>query len=525
MLNETYPYLDDSDNDGLSDGDEVNKYGTDPLVADTDGKEKFSQIFTHKVLNEDCAVTEVSVSMECTGNIQKTTTVESIMGKDYLCTEVVGLVGEPFEIKTTSEFDKATLTFKIDKEKLGDVSFDNLIFLWYNEEKRVFCELDTGYDVENYTVTIETTHFSKYMVVNSTEWFEAWRNAPVYDSEIASGYSSIDTVLALDFSGSMSTSEKTMAKRAALTYVETMKPGDKAAIVTYGNRANVVLELTDDISALKSCLNGNLSSDGGTSFNSAVPVSASALNGSTASIKNIILMSDGQSSISSSTLNNLDFNIIIHTIGLRTGSYDSVLRNIASKTGGEYYKVTTSSELIDIYSNIGLTNNDIGEDTDGDGLADIFETSGMMLTNDHIIFTDPLKADTDGDMLVDGDEITIFRNFKELVTENHPVPQYAYVFDVKSDPFSGDFDDSGKSDFDEVNGTDIYGKSYYVSSLHGDIISIPVGTVAYGYPNLSCGEAFVAKEANQNFQYHASALVYANGEYWIKLNSGDFYGV
>lgn len=285
----------------------------------------------------------------------------------------------------------------------------------------------------------------------------------------------------------MSSSEKAMAKKAALSYIETMKPGDRTAIVTYGNNANVILELTDDITALKACLNGYLSSDGGTSFTSAVNVSANALNKSTASNKIIILMSDGQSSISDSTLNALDSDIVIHTIGLRTGYYDWTLRNIASQTGGEYYKATSASELVDIYTNIGLTNSCIGEDTDGDGLADIFETSGMMLTNGQVIFTDPLKADTDGDMLVDGTEIVIIRNFKELVTENYPVPKYAYVFDAKRGPFSGDFDNSGLSDYDEVNGTEVYGKSYFVSSLNGDIIDIPVGTTAYGYPNSSCG--------------------------------------
>lgn len=50
------------------------------------------------------------------------------MNKDVLCTDVVGLVGEPFEIETTSKFDKATLTYVIDKSKLGDTEFDNLLF-------------------------------------------------------------------------------------------------------------------------------------------------------------------------------------------------------------------------------------------------------------------------------------------------------------------------------------------------------------------------------------------------------------
>ena len=207
FLNNTYPYSNDSDNDGLSDGDEIKNYGTNPLVADTDGdgledgdeiilgtdplvqdtdgdgiidsKEKFQQSFTHKVKNEDCAVTEVVVDMECTGNINRTTTIESIMGVDYLCSEVVGLVGEPFEIETTSEFDTATLTFSIDKNKLSETSFDNLLFLWYNEEENDFVELETTLDKENCTVSIVTTHFSKYMVVDRKAWFENWRK--IYD--------------------------------------------------------------------------------------------------------------------------------------------------------------------------------------------------------------------------------------------------------------------------------------------------------------------------------------------------------
>ena len=193
----TEPYNEDTDGDGLKDGEEINIYGTDPLKVDTDedgledgdeiyfetdplnpdsdgngisdGDEKRSQTFIHKVENEDCAVTEVHVTMEGTGNLQKTTTVESIMNKDILCSDVVGLVGEPFSIETTSQFDTATLTYVIDKSKLGDTEFDNLLFLWYDEENDNFVELDTILDEENSTVSVETTHFSKYMIVDGKE--------------------------------------------------------------------------------------------------------------------------------------------------------------------------------------------------------------------------------------------------------------------------------------------------------------------------------------------------------------------
>ena len=95
----TEPYNDDTDGDGLNDGEEINTYNTDPLKKDTDddgledgdeiyletdptnpdtnengildGDEKRLQTFIHKVENEDCAVTEVRVSMEGTGNLQE----------------------------------------------------------------------------------------------------------------------------------------------------------------------------------------------------------------------------------------------------------------------------------------------------------------------------------------------------------------------------------------------------------------------------------------------------------------------
>ncbi len=80
------------------------------------------------------------------------------------------------KIKTTSQFDKSTLTYVIDKSKLGDTEFDNLLFfLWYDEENDNFVELDTMLDEENSTVSVETTHFSKYMLVDKVEWFNAWK--------------------------------------------------------------------------------------------------------------------------------------------------------------------------------------------------------------------------------------------------------------------------------------------------------------------------------------------------------------
>ena len=199
----TDPNSDDTDSDTLKDGDEVSKYNTDPIKRDTDGdeledddelkfnfdpnkkdtdnngiidgKEKHQQSYDFVPDNKEQAVTKVSVSMSASGNIEKTTTVESIMNKDVLCSNVVGLVGEPFSIESESSFDKATITFTVDKTKLGETEFDNLMFLWYDRENDNFVELETSHNAVNSTVSIETTHFSDYMIVDSEKWWNNWR--------------------------------------------------------------------------------------------------------------------------------------------------------------------------------------------------------------------------------------------------------------------------------------------------------------------------------------------------------------
>lgn len=296
----TEPYNDDTDGDGLNDGEEINTYITDPLKVDTDddglddgdeiyfeddpldpdtngngildGDEKRSQTFVHKVENEDCAVTEVRIAMEGTGNIQKTTTVESIMNKDILCSDVVGLIGEPFEIKTTSKFDKATLTYVIDKSKLGDTEFDNLLFLWYDEENDNFVELDTILDEENSTVSVETTHFSKYMIVNREEWYKAW-STELYPSYYDYAPSGLSTVLVIDCSGSMQYNDPYEAgrKKAAKSFINILRSKDNVAILAEDSMPKVLCGFTS-ASNKNNLLNSleKIYSTGGNNFNASI---------------------------------------------------------------------------------------------------------------------------------------------------------------------------------------------------------------------------------------------------------------
>ena len=492
FLNNTYPYIDDSDNDGLSDGDEVNKYGTDPLVADTDGdgiidsKEKFQQTYTHKVKNEDCAVTEVIVDMECTGNINKTTSVESVMNTDILCTDVVGLIGEPFEIETTSEFDTATLTFTIDKSKLGETEFANLMFLWYNEEENDFVELETTLDEENSTVSITTTHFSKYMIIDKYKWFEAWAVEFDYNpTGGASGAPTIpvkyNTVLAIDCSGSMDWNDPISIRSginsaydalhpytcnritAAEGFIKYMNSNDETAIVLFTDSANTASSMTTDKETLKLALQ-KMYSNGGTSFSAALNASIKQIESaekiSNGANKNrIILLSDGDDNDSASRRNAAiqmcnDKYIEVYTVGFGSAN-DTILQNIADKTGGKYYKALNAQDIVDIFAKLGYMDDFDMTDTDGDGLPDAVEAAGIRLQNGKIIYgCDPTNPDSDNDGLLDGEEINpspIYSEkedngwfgLKELFGTN---TVQGYYFDMYSNPEKEDSDGDGLFD-------------------------------------------------------------------------------
>ncbi len=504
--NKTNPYSSDTDDDGLSDGTEVNVYGTNPLSADTDEDglhdadeiavgtnptdpdtdddgildcdEKFNQVFTHIVENGDCAIEEIVITVEGTGNIQTNTTVQSVMGSDVICSEVVGLIGEPFSIETTSRFDTATLAFKIDQSKLGDTSFDDLVFLWYDEQNYEFVELKTFYDYENSIVSISTSHFSKYMVVDKKAWYRAWKIELDYNpTNGASGAPTVsvkyNTVLAIDCSGSMDWNDKIKTKSninsaddamhantcnrivASENYINIMGTNDEAAIVFFTGNSSVAASMTNNKDVLKIALQ-KMYSNGGTSFCAALNESLKQFD-NVGTIPNyvnknrIILLSDGDDGDSSVNRENAikkcqDKFIEVYTVGFGSAN-DQILRHIAEVTGGEYYKAFMAEDIIDILKAIGYSSDFDTTDTDNDGLYDAVEVAGIRLQNGKIIFTDPTDPDSDDDGLLDGEEIdpTIRRYYGSGMPSDVADCQPYYFIKI-SDPNNVDSDDDGLDD-------------------------------------------------------------------------------
>lgn len=167
--------------------------------------------------------------------------------------------------------------------------------MWYNEEENDFVELETTLDEKNSTVSITTTHFSKYMVIDKYKWFEAWAVEFDYNpTGGASGAPTIpvkyNTVLAIDCSGSMDWNDPISIRSginsaydalhpytcnritAAEGFIKYMNSNDETAIVLFTDSANTASSMTTDKETLKLALQ-KMYSNGGTSFSAALNAS------------------------------------------------------------------------------------------------------------------------------------------------------------------------------------------------------------------------------------------------------------
>lgn len=199
--------------------------------------------------------------------------------------------------------------------------------MWYNEEENRFDELETILDEDNGTVSIVTTHFSKYMVVDRQAWFDNWREIYARFEKMSEKSSSI-TAICVDCSGSMSSNNpffyidkytKTCYRDLAVQqFVEAMFANDKTSIITFASSAKEVCPLTSDKELLNK--NAKFYSSGGTNANAAINIALQQLVGVHGN-KSIILMSDGDVNVSDDNLEKAQTNDIkIHTVALGQGA-------------------------------------------------------------------------------------------------------------------------------------------------------------------------------------------------------------
>lgn len=409
----TDAFIEDTDEDELSDGDDV-KLGFSPLKKDTnengilDKDEIINQVCTKQIDNEERkGVDSVSVSLSVSGNIDKQVRIDDLYNVDLKSSEVVGLIGVPVEITSNASFDKAKITFCYNEAEIGEADESNLAILWHDEENDWYELLEnTVVNTITNEVSVETTHFSKYLLVDTSAWNNGWAEEMDYRGD-AGNY---DIVYTMDVSKSMNVDNKfNIAKSAIHKFLCEQTSKDKGAIVSYGKTSSVVCELGTAKSVLIRDLTFlAISEEKGNDIEGGLKKSIEEVLKGSNKNKLIILIGDGKVTYDKDMADEAkDNGIKIYTVNVGSADNDEVLKKYAEITGGEYFFCPTSDKIETVLGRVqDKTISAVDTtDSDGDGVFDVYEKVGIKLSNGKKIKTDPDKKDTDGDGMEDGEEI------------------------------------------------------------------------------------------------------------------------
>lgn len=322
----------------------------------------------------------------------------------------------------------ATISFHYDPIKLVADGIDpqNLAIVWYDEGNDIVVLLDSQIDIDNSTVNVSTNHFSKYAVVDLTKWMASQTvQLPTIRTDEVPYYS---VVLAMDCSGSMSGTKMSKSIEAAQNLIDVLTDKDCISLLSFESSTQTILdqvqlvsidedgENVDNKAMIKEQIAG-LHASGGTNIESVLQQSMQSKSEDVQYQSFVILLSDGQSSVSNSVLDSLKANgQRVIAVGIGSDVDQSLMQRIADATDGTYLYCENAEDLATAFqvlqdAYIGST-----EDSDGDGLPDLVETTGMRDQYGEIWTTDPKNPDSDGDGISDGKEMGSY----------HPLVQHPY---------------------------------------------------------------------------------------------------
>lgn len=193
----------------------------------------------------------------------------------------------------------------------------------------------------------------------------------------------LTTLLVIDISGSMNEAGKLdAAKKAAHTYVDQMRPGDQAGLLTFSTQFTMVQPVTTDHNALNAAID-KLQAEGYTAMYDALGNGIENLQ-NVSGRKTIITLTDGLDNKSKSKADDVikqigPSGLSISTIGLgepsqgtasMAGIDEPALKSLAERTGGLYSYVK-----------------------DADALSKLFQHLGRVLQNEYALtYTSPSKT-------------------------------------------------------------------------------------------------------------------------------------
>lgn len=193
-------------------------------------------------------------------------------------------------------------------------------------------------------------------------------------------------------------------------FIDAISENDRAGYWWDNWDKNGYFYLTNDKSALKRSLGACIGYERRGIPTSPLYVGLDLLNSDASSRKKIfVLILDGDRYLKEDMVNEYiakaqRYGIQMYCINVGDEKGD-LMRRIADETFGRYYYAKKAADVEKITSGMrgGSAGSVDGKDSDGDGLCDVYETNGMRLSNGQIVYTDPNKADSDGDGISDYD--------------------------------------------------------------------------------------------------------------------------
>ena len=301
---------------------------------------------------------------------------------------------------------------------IDDIDIHDLSVYWYDASDDVVRLLGKSIvDTANNTVSVSTDHFCNIgLALSNIFTSSAKKRLPAVRTNTTPYY---DVVMALDYSGSMSYSDIRQSIAAAQGLIDILADDDYVSVIAFATYARAVVEhkrVGDGRDSIKQSIPSNPSVGGGTSFEAALSLAKTIKPLDSLHQLLVVLLSDGGSSISDTLLQELkDNDQKVITVGIGSGVNANMMQRIADSTGGSYIFSNSAEDLQNAFLDLQSTYIGSTKDTDGDGLPDLVEVSGMRDQYGKIWRTDPNNANTDGDEFSDGEEMGEYQPRAEVV--------------------------------------------------------------------------------------------------------------
>lgn len=415
----------DTDEDGLTDYDEVNTYNTDPLEADTDGDgledgyevaaglnplEKRSDgktddkkvKFERELSDDTCTLTVAGNALIYGVAVEKA----NVIGLN----QTPGVISEVYEFYSEDKFENSSVTFSYDANELEEqgINVRRLSICQFTDNgefERVASEIDE----ENCTVTATLLHYSKYALCNM---------------DYINTNPTPQVLMVIDNSGSMYPEEMCEGSEEndvdfkridlAIKLVDMAHDEIEFGLAKFTADYTLMCKLGSDVDSLTEKLESIKTDEetfNGTYIETSLIKSIEQFSKNDNKHRNFVVMiTDGYSTEGSGLFSWKEYdeddiiekandtNVSLIIIGLGNNVDKDSLTEMAAETDGMYVSANNADALDEVYNKIMAAINYNLEDSDGDGENDriLLADSGFVTANNGFPYQNYVVIDENG---------------------------------------------------------------------------------------------------------------------------------